>query len=87
MPNPSDRLGVTGKPPVAGPGALQYILYTLILHYFVLLQNNTNNTNKYCRLHYIINKQSLLEGGNTRERTALHHKTENNRLVVVAFSL
>ena len=22
MPNPSDRLGVTGKPPVAGPGAL-----------------------------------------------------------------
>ena len=26
MPNPSDRLGVTGKPPVAGPGALQYYI-------------------------------------------------------------
>ena len=32
MPNPSDRLGVTGKPPVAGPGALQYHSQVLSLN-------------------------------------------------------
>ena len=58
----------------------------MILDCFLLLQNNSNTANKHSRLHSIMTNK-VFWGEGVQRRELYHHKTENNKLVEIAFSL